>query len=125
MTDDPFHAAAAAMAAGARAADLNLLTDTCPAPGEERFDVLLLAPTMRLERIHSCAASSPEGFWYDQPESEWVLVLRGSAELQFDDEPEPRTLHEGDSLLIEAHHRHRVVRTDPAPGTIWLALFWW
>ncbi len=28
---------------------------------------------LRVERIVSIAQSSPEGFWYDQPEDEWVL----------------------------------------------------
>ena len=102
----------------------NLLRSGCPAPGEERVDVLLHTDTLRLERIHSCQASSPPGFWYDQHEHEWVMVLRGSARLQFDGEAQPRDLCVGDSVLIEPHRRHRVVSTDPAPGTLWLALFW-
>ena len=79
---------------------------------------------LRLERIHSCQASSPEGFWYDQPEQEWVTILQGSARIRFADEPEARELNRGDSLLFSAHRRHRVERTDPDPGTIWLALYW-
>ena len=102
----------------------NLLSSPCPAEGSERSDVLASGNGWRLERIHSCLASSPEGFWYDQPELEWVLVLRGSARLQFADEPQVRDLCVGDSLLITPHRRHRVVATDPAPGTLWLALFW-
>ena len=88
------------------------------------MEPLIEGPGWRLERIHSCQASSPEGFWYDQSESEWVMVLRGSAKLQFQDEAEPRDLCAGDSLLITPHRRHRVVTTDPDPGTLWLALFW-
>lgn len=103
----------------------NLLAAGAPAEGEERQDLLLQGQGWRLERIHSCLASSPEGFWYDQTESEWVLLLRGSARLQFADEAEPRDLCVGDSLLITPHRRHRLVATDPAPGTLWLALFWW
>ena len=53
-----------------------------------------------------------------------MVVLRGSAGLQFADEPQIRDLCVGDSLLITPHRRHRVVATDPAPGTLWLALFW-
>lgn len=102
----------------------NLLSCSCPAPGEEQTTTLLTSAGFRLERIHSCSASSPEGFWYDQSEHEWVLLLQGSGRLQFADEPAPRELHRGDALLIEPHRRHRVVATDPAPGTIWLALFW-
>ncbi len=103
----------------------NLLSSSCPAQGEERVDRLHEGPGWRLERIHSCLASSPDDFWYDQHETEWVMVLRGSAQLQFEDEPQPRDLCVGDSLLISPHRRHRVVTTDPHPGTLWLALFWW
>jgi cupin 2 domain-containing protein len=106
------------------AGEANLLTGACPAEGQERNDVLLQAPGLRLERIHSCAAASPEGFWYDQAEHEWVTLLQGSAQLAFADANAPVALHRGDSLFIAARRRHRVVATDPAPGTIWLALFW-
>lgn len=102
---------------------INLFSSLCPAAGEERVDRLIEGPGWRLERIHSCLASSPEGFWYDQTETEWVLVLRGSAQLRFEDEQHSRDLCAGDSLLIAPHRRHRVVTTDPDPGTLWLALF--
>lgn len=86
--------------------------------------MLQQGPGWRLERIHSCQACSPEGFWYDQSEHEWVTLLQGSALLQFADEASPRPLSRGDGLLIPAHRRHRLLATDPAPGTVWLALFW-
>lgn len=108
-----------------RADQANLLSSPCPSPGEERAVTLLQGNRWRLERIHSCLASSPDGFWYDQREQEWVLLLRGSARLQFEDEAEPRDLCVGDSLLIAPHRRHRLLATDPDPGTLWLALFWW
>ncbi len=110
---------------GTRPSDqTNLLSSPCPEQGHERTEAIASGNGWRLERIHSCLASSPEGFWYDQPELEWVLVLRGSARLQFADEPQVRDLCVGDSLLITPHRRHRVVATDPDPGTLWLALFW-
>lgn len=105
-------------------AEGSLLRGVPPAKGEERTEVLLAMGTLRLERIHSCQASSPPGFWYEQQEEEWVCLLQGSASLQFADEANPRLLQRGDSLLIKAGRRHRVVATDPDPGTIWLALFW-
>lgn len=109
---------------GATAGQGNLLDSPCPPAGEERMDVLLEGPGLRLERIHSCAHSTALGRWYDQPETEWVLLLRGSARLRFEDEAEARDLAAGDSLLITPRRRHRVVATDPDPGTLWLALFW-
>ncbi|MBC1260896.1 Nif11 domain/cupin domain-containing protein [Synechococcus sp. BSF8S] len=102
----------------------NLLESPCPPSGEERVDVLLDDSGLRLERIHSCSHSTRAGHWYDQLESEWILLLRGSARLQFEDEEEARDLVAGDSLLIAPRRRHRVVATDPAPGTLWFALFW-
>lgn len=102
----------------------SLLMGSCPPPGEEHTDVLLQSELWRLERIHSCACSSPAGFWYEQGEEEWVMLLQGRAGLQFSDEPTERQLQPGDSVFIRAGRRHRVTATDPPPGTIWLALFW-
>lgn len=102
----------------------SLLRSSCPPPGQELVESLIAAPPLRLERIHSCQAASPRDFWYDQDEHEWVVLLQGSARLQFADEPQARELNRGDGLLIPAHRRHRLLATDPAPGTIWLALFW-
>ncbi|MEZ0250205.1 MAG: cupin domain-containing protein [Methylobacteriaceae bacterium] len=87
---------------------------------EERFETLLTRPGLRVERIVSTGQASPPGFWYDQDEDEWVAVLQGSAELRFADEPAPRLLSAGDHLLIPAHRRHRVERTQNP--TIWLAV---
>jgi cupin 2 domain-containing protein len=101
----------------------NLLCGACPPEGQEHTQVLLEAPGLRLERIHSCGAASPKGFWYEQAENEWVTLLQGSARLAFADAG-PISLSRGDSLLIPAGRRHRVEETDPAPGTVWLALFW-
>ena len=55
----------------------------------------------------------------------FMQLLRGSARLQFEDEAEPRDLCVGDSLMLAPHRRHRLLATDPDPGTLWLALFWW
>ncbi len=110
--------------AGEGAEAASLLRGPCPAAGEEVITVQLQTPQLRLERIHSCSARSPEGFWYNQTEHEWVLLLQGSAQLQFADEAEARSLACGEALLIKAGRRHRLLASDPAPGTIWLALFW-
>jgi len=107
-----------------RHGDSNLLPGPCPMAGQETTTVLLEQPGLRLERIHSCQSSSPKEFWYEQNEHEWVVLLQGSAQLHFADEEVPRQLSQGDCLLISASRRHRVVSTDPAPGCVWLALFW-
>lgn len=110
--------------ASAGAADFNLLEGPCPPAGQEVVSVLARAGGWRLERIHSCEATSSPGFWYDQSEWEWVTLLRGSASLRFADEPACRQLSRGDCLLIHPGRRHRLEATDPAPGSVWLALFW-
>ena len=68
--------------------------------------------------IHGQA--SPEGFWYDQSWDEWVLLLKGSAELDLNGLI--ATLTPGDHLLIPAGLRHRVCKTDSDQPTIWLAI---
>ena len=102
----------------------NLLSGPCPLPGQERSAPVLATGQLRLELIHSCQFANPPGFWYDQIESEWVLLLQGEAQLRFADEAQARSLKAGDSLLITPGRRHRVEATDPAPGTRWLAVFW-
>jgi cupin 2 domain-containing protein len=102
----------------------SLLLGPCPPAGEEVSEVLIETPLWRLERIHSCSSCSPDGFWYEQQEDEWVLLLQGSARLRFEDQSADQTLQPGESLWIRAGRRHRVTATDQAPGTIWLVLFW-
>ena len=109
--------------APAPAAAGNLLAGPCPPSGQERSTLLIQQPQYRLELIHSCQAVSPDGFWYDQPEHEWVCLLQGSAVLQIEGEPAPVALSRGDQLELPPHRRHRLVATDPDPGTVWLALF--
>ena len=112
------------LADGDKGSGQNLLLGPCPPPGQERSERLLGPGQLRLELIHSCEFANPPGFWYDQVESEWVLLLQGQAQLRFADEAQARILKAGDSLLITPGRRHRVEATDPAPGTRWLALFW-
>lgn len=101
----------------------NLLRNLPDAGGGEVAETLLAAPGMRLERIVSLGQSSPPGFWYDQDEAEWVLLLAGAARLRFADETEDRVLGPGDHVHIAPHRRHRVEWTDPAVPTVWLAVF--
>jgi cupin 2 domain-containing protein len=102
---------------------MNLLHDLPNARAAEISEALATRPGLRIERITSLGQASPAGFWYDQDETEWVLLLAGGARLRFADEPEARPLGPGDWLEIAAHRRHRVEWTDPARPTIWLAVF--
>jgi len=103
-------------------ADVTNLFDEIPDKlPEELFQVLLGTPGVRIERIVSRGHSSPEGFWYDQENHEWVLLLSGAARLTFEGEP-PMELRPGTFVNIPAHRRHRVEWTTPAEPTIWLAV---
>ena len=101
----------------------NLLTNLPASLPEEMVDVLVSDGDLRIERIVSTGQASPEGFWYDQEEHEWVLLLEGSARLMYAD-GRRLTLEVGDHVMIPAHERHRVDWTDPDRPTVWLAVFW-
>lgn len=88
----------------------------------EHFDTLFSKPGLHIERIVSTGQASPAGFWYDQREAEWVLVLKGRAGLRFDDEEGEQTLKSGDWLYIAPHRRHRVEWTAPDEPVVWLAI---
>jgi cupin 2 domain-containing protein len=89
---------------------------------DELVQVLAAAPGVRIERIVSHGHASPPGFWYDQPEAEWVMVVTGAARLRFEDQTVE--MRPGDFVNIPAHRRHRVEWTTPDEPTIWLAVFY-
>jgi cupin 2 domain-containing protein len=88
----------------------------------EQITELLSGKSVKIERIVSHGQASPPGFWYDQDDAEWVIVLAGSAGLRFEGEAATRTLRAGDFVNIPARSRHRVEWTDPEHATIWLAI---
>src|SRR5829696_214788 len=74
---------------------VNLLAGLPRQLPDELFTTLLEAAGVRVERIVSHGHASPPGFWYDQDDAEWVLVLKGAAVLEFEDAPEPLRLAAG------------------------------
>lgn len=102
---------------------MNLLRDLPPHLDEESICSLLVNRQLRIERIVSTGQSSAEGFWYDQAEDEWVLVLTGRGVVEFED-GRIVELNAGDYLLIPARCRHRVRETSSGEPTVWLAVFW-
>lgn len=104
----------------------NVLTTLppCDPATPERVDDLLQRPGLRIERIVSSGQCSPAGFWYDQPEGEWIVLLSGSAGLRLEHEAYTRLLAPGDCLDIPAHCRHRVEWTAQGTHTVWLAVFY-
>lgn len=100
----------------------NIFSDLPASLDQEVFEDILKRENIRIERIISLGHSAPETGWFDQDENEWVIVLTGSASLLFEGEDEIE-LSAGDYLMIPAHQRHRVLKTDPEQPTIWLAIF--
>lgn len=104
---------------------MNLLHDLPDASAAEVFERLpLSSDALRIERIVSQGQATPPGQWYDQDEHEWILLLKGSAGLRFEDEDRVHILKAGDCLEIPAHRRHRVEWTHPVQLTLWLAVFY-
>jgi cupin 2 domain-containing protein len=102
---------------------INLFENIPANAPEELFTELLNSGGVRIERIVSFGQSSPDGFWYDQKENEWVLLLEGSATLGFDDGSAIKLLP-GDYINLTAGRRHRVEQTDLEKPTVWLAVFY-
>jgi len=98
----------------------NLFEKLPAALDAESIEAIAGGGSARIERIVSHGHASPEDFWYDQDEDEFVLLLKGEAELEFED----GTMHlkPGDYLTIAAHRKHRVKWTTPEQPTIWLAV---
>jgi cupin 2 domain-containing protein len=99
---------------------MNILTGLPADPPDEFLETLLETKSVRIERILSRRHVSPPGFWYDQEEHEWVLLLQGAARLRFEDAT--IDLKPGDFIHIPAHKKHRVEWTTPEANTIWLAV---
>lgn len=89
---------------------------------DERIETLVQATHLHIERVVSHGHSSPERFWYDQDQSEWVLLVRGAARLEFEDELV--AMNPGDWINIPAHRKHRVAWTTPDEPSIWIAVFY-
>jgi cupin 2 domain-containing protein len=100
----------------------NLFADIPVDLQAEHITELLMRKNLRIVRIVSRGQASPPGFWFDQDEDEWVIVLAGSAGLRFQEEEAAKTLRAGDYVNIPAHTRHRVEWTDANCETIWLAI---
>ena len=99
----------------------NLFSELSSSLPEELIEKLVDTQDVRIERIVSTGHASQPDFWYDQAESEWVVVLRGEAVLAF--ENETLIMKPGDYILIPPHCKHRVNSTSQKESTVWLAVF--
>ena len=97
----------------------NLFADVAAGETGESIAHLFENDDVIIERIVSHSHSSPEGFWYDQGNDEWVILLSGSASLEFSDGRFVE-LSPGDYLTIPARVKHRIAQTSAE--AIWLAV---
>jgi cupin 2 domain-containing protein len=98
----------------------NIFADLPQHLPKELVQTILTAAQVRIERIISHGHASAKGFWYDQDQHEWVIVLKGAARLQFEDKIVE--MGPGDYINIPAHRKHRVEWTTPDEPTIWLGV---
>lgn len=87
---------------------------------EELTEILAQDRKTRVERIVSTGQTTD---WYDQTETEFVAVLQGEGDLEYEDGA-IKKLKAGDWLVIPPHQRHRVCRTSTNPPCVWLCVFW-
>jgi hypothetical protein len=57
--------------------NMNIFDDLPQHLPKELVQTLIRAADVRIERIVSHGHASPADFWYDQPQHEWVIVLKG------------------------------------------------
>lgn len=89
---------------------------------EELEENLLSIKSARIARIKSKGHFSPKGFWYEQTDDEWVLVLSGEGEIEW---PcgRKKLLKEGEWLFLPRGEKHRVSYTSHKPPCVWLAIY--
>src|SRR3989344_3416046 len=87
----------------------------------ELFNTILSKNNIKIERIISKNHITPKGKWYNQNKNEFVIILKGSAELLFFPNKKIK-MKTGDYINIPAHLKHRVDKTGKK--TIWLAVFY-
>ena len=87
---------------------------------EELTTILTESTNVRIERIVSTGQVSD---WYDQSETEFVILLEGNAKIEYEN-GKIVALSKGDTFLIQPHEKHRVSYTSSEPPCIWLCVFW-
>lgn len=88
---------------------------------EEQFELLQKGAHYRIERIMSAGHSSPESFFYDQENDEWIMLVQGEATLEV--EGKLTVLKAGDYMFLPKNCKHRIEKTSIDPACIWLCIF--
>ena len=101
----------------------NIFSEIPESLPKELLETLTSSKNCKIERIISKGHSTPDGKWYDQDKNEFVILLKGYAELLFENN-ELIKMNVGDYINIPAHTKHRVEKTSKDQETIWLAMFY-
>ena len=99
----------------------NIFKDIPKNLSKELFTKIISKNNCKIERIISKRHTTPKNKWYDQDKNEFVIILKGSAELLFFPNKKLK-MKSGDYLNIPANIKHRVDKTSKK--TIWLAVFY-
>lgn len=95
--------------------------DDVQSQSPEIFESILEKGNFKVERIVTLKPYDKPGNWYDQETDEWVLLLQGETELEFEDH-EKVALQSGDYIFIPAHKKHRINHSSFDQKSIWLAI---
>ena len=100
----------------------NLFTDpTINKQSPESFESIFFTDDFLIERIVTNSTFKTPGIWYDQEKDEWVVLLQGKAELEFENE-KVHNLIAGSYIIIPAHKKHRLKDVSSNPNCVWLAI---
>jgi len=87
----------------------------------EIFESIFKNDNVHIEKIISAGQVTPDNNWLSQEQNEWVILLQGTSEMEFDDGKKIR-LYSGDYIFIPANTGHKVTYTSSNPVCIWLAI---
>lgn len=96
---------------------MNIYALKNPAPDSESFTTLYQTNTLKIEAIKSHLLAPGEIYY--QEENEWVVLLKGDAQLRVEDKTVD--LKEGDFLFLAKHTVHQVLSTSK--DALWLGVF--
>lgn len=96
---------------------MNIYTLQNPKPDLESFTTLYQNKNIKIEAIRSHLVQP--GKIYNQEQDEWVVLIRGNAQLRVDNKVVG--LKEGDSFFLAKHTIHQVLFTSQ--DALWLGVF--
>ncbi|MCL4430817.1 MAG: cupin [Epsilonproteobacteria bacterium] len=96
---------------------MNIYTLQNPKPDFESFTTLYQNKNIKIEAIRSHLLQPGET--YNQEQDEWVVLIRGNAQMKVADKI--IQFSEGDSLFLSRHTVHQVLSTSQ--DALWLGVF--